>query len=76
MHRTDIQEETILNNISQQDEIHEYNEFMLKLSNKAREINEDFQKLSPQNQLRVNRTIQEGIKLEALMKVLNSMNWR
>ena len=36
----------------------EYNEFMTKMVQKAFEVNNDFQKLSPNNQKRVNQEMQ------------------
>ena len=63
-----------MNHDSRNDEIREYNEFMFKLTNKAREINEDFQKLSPHNKEQVNATLRSCISFEAIMQFLYPMN--
>lgn len=63
-----------MDNNSQNDEMREYNEFMFKLADKAREINQDFQKLSPNNKKQVNLALRNCITFEALMNFFNSLH--
>ena len=43
----------------------EYNEFMAKLLKKGKEVSDDYQKLSPENQQRIMNTIIECLGIEA-----------
>ena len=56
-----------------QDDQKDYNDFMLKFANKIREIEDDFQKLSPQNKERVGATMQNMVKQSVVLKILNNM---
>ena len=50
----------------------EYNEFMTKLADKAKEIQQDFNKLSPQNQKRIEKEISNIAIWEFLNCVKNN----
>ena len=56
-----------------QNEQHEYDNFMLKFANKIHEIEDDFQKLSPQNKDRVAATLQNMVKQSVILRILNNM---
>lgn len=47
----------------------EYNEFMAKLFKKGKEVCDDFKKLSPENQQKVNDTIKQITGLQTLSQI-------
>ena len=47
----------------------EYNEFMAKLFKKGKEVSDDFKKLSPENQQKVNDTIKQITGLQTLSQI-------
>lgn len=55
----------------------EYNLFMLKISKNAKEIREDYSKLSNENQRRFMQEIQALLRVSSVADMLNEVaNWR
>lgn len=55
----------------------EYNLFMLKISKNAKEIREDYSKLSNENQRRFMQEIQALLRVSSVTDMLNEVaNWR
>ena len=50
----------------------EYNEFMVKLADKMKDMRQDFNKLSPQNQKRIEKEISNIAIWEFLNRVKNN----
>lgn len=49
----------------------EYQEFILKLSNKAKEVREDFERLSPENQERIRQNVKFSTFILPFMDISN-----
>lgn len=57
-----------------QQEQYEYDKFMLKLTNKSREIQEDFDKLSQNNKYRVKNELEKVLAVRGLTGVMEHIN--
>lgn len=64
-------------NRTQQELNEEYNLFVLKISKNAKEIREDYSKLSNENQRRFMQEIQALLRASSIADMLNEVaNWR
>lgn len=64
-------------NRMQQELNEEYNLFVLKISKNAKEIREDYSKLSNENQRRFMQEIQALLRVSSVADILNEVaNWR
>lgn len=64
-------------NRMQQELNEEYNLFVLKISKNAKEIREDYSKLSNENQRRFMQEIQALLRVSSVADMLNEVaNWR
>lgn len=52
----------------------EYNQYMAKLFKKACEVSDDFSKLSPVNQQRVNNALKQYVNLEAVLQFIRNLS--
>lgn len=52
----------------------EYNQYMAKLFKKAREVSDDYSKLSPVNQQKVNNVLKQYVNLEAVLQFIRNLS--
>ena len=59
--------------MTQEEEQRQFNEFWFKLTKKAKEVDDDYKKLSPQNQILVNEEIKKIMVAGGIEEILRKL---